>query len=190
MNEQGAMHNDKRQSLRGLDWINFFMADVNTGIGPFLAIYLTATGHWNPADVGIAVSAQSIASVLAQAPAGWLVDNSKNKKWLIIIGASIVAAGCICIVLAPSLPWQVANQVLIGLTAALFPPTIAAMALGIVGKPELSRRAGRNEGFNHAGNVVRVSRRWHRGSARSTVDLLCFRFLRQRNDPFSLDDSK
>jgi hypothetical protein len=33
-------------SLRGLDWLNFFLADVQTGVGPFLAIYLAGYG-WN-----------------------------------------------------------------------------------------------------------------------------------------------
>jgi MFS family permease len=148
-----AGHNQRR-SLTGLDWVNFFMADVATGIGPFLAIYLTATRHWDPSSVGMIVAAQAIASVVAQVPAGWLVDNSTKKKWLIIFGAVLVAAGCVAIVLAPNVGSEIGVQIVIGLTAAIFPPAIAAIALGIVGKPKLSRRAGRNEGFNHTGNVV------------------------------------
>ena len=148
------MENYNQRSLKGLDWINFFMADVATGIGPFLAIYLTATRHWDPASVGMVVSAQAVAGVAAQVPAGWLVDNSTKKKWLVICGAMLVAAGCVAIVLARDVASEVAVQIVIGLTAAIFPPAIAAIALGIVGKSKLSRRAGRNEGFNHAGNVV------------------------------------
>jgi MFS family permease len=148
-----AEHNQQR-SLRGLDWVNFFMADVATGIGPFLAIYLTATRHWDPASVGMVVAAQAVAGVAAQVPAGWLVDSSTKKKWLVIFGAMLVAAGCVAIVLARNVASEVGVQIVIGLTAAIFPPAIAAIALGIVGKPKLSRRAGRNEGFNHAGNVV------------------------------------
>ena len=147
-------NNSQERSLKGLDWVNFFMADVATGIGPFLAIYLTATRHWDPASVGMVVAAQAVAGVAAQVPAGWLVDNSTKKKWLVIFGAMLVAAGCVAIVLARNVPSEVAVQIVIGLTAAIFPPAIAAIALGIVGKPKLSRRAGRNEGFNHAGNVV------------------------------------
>lgn len=143
-----------QRSLRGLDWVNFFMADVASGVGPFLAIYLTATRHWDPASVGMVVAAQAIASVVAQVPAGWLVDNSTKKKWLVVCGAGLVAVGCVGIVLAPNVASEAGVQVLIGLTAAIFPPAIAAMALGMVGKSGLSRRAGRNEGFNHAGNVV------------------------------------
>ena len=148
-----ADHNQQR-SLKGLDWVNFFMADVATGIGPFLAIYLTATRHWDPASVGMVVAAQAVAGVAAQVPAGWLVDSSTKKKWLVIFGAMLVAAGCVAIVLARNVASEVGVQIVIGLTAAIFPPAIAAIALGIVGKPKLSRRAGRNEGFNHAGNVV------------------------------------
>src|ERR1700744_412831 len=147
-------NNSQERSLKGLDWVNFFMADVATGIGPFLAIYLTATRHWDPVSVGIVVAAQAVAGVVAQVPAGWLVDNSTKKKWLVIFGAMLVAAGCVGIVLARTVASEVAVQIVIGLPASIFPPSIAAMALGIVGKPKLSRRAGRNEGFNHAGNVV------------------------------------
>jgi MFS family permease len=83
------------RSLKGLDWVNFFMADVATGVGPFLAIYLTATRHWDPGSVGIIVAVQAVAGVIAQVPAGWLVDNSTRKKWLVIVGAMLVAAGCV-----------------------------------------------------------------------------------------------
>ncbi|MBV9680139.1 MAG: MFS transporter [Acidobacteriaceae bacterium] len=148
------MPSDQQRSLRALDWINFFMADVNTGIGPFLAIYLTASRHWNPASVGVVISAQSIASVAVQGPAGWLVDWSQHKKQLIIYGAAAVALGCIGIVHSPNEPAEILTQILIGIAAAIFPPAIAAISLGIVGKGRLSGRVGRNETFNHAGNVV------------------------------------
>src|ERR1700735_3110153 len=108
------MENYNQRSLKGLDWINFFMADVATGIGPFLAIYLTATRHWDPASVGMVVAAQSIASVAAQAPAGWLVDNSTKKKWLVIIGALAVAGGCVGILFAPRVFTEIGVTILIG----------------------------------------------------------------------------
>ncbi len=148
-----TMRQNRQQSLRALDWLNFFMADVSTGIGPFLAIYLTATRHWSPASVGVVVSSQSIATVLAQGPTGWIVDWSQQKKWLVICGAAAVAAGCYGIVQAPNQRIEIVTQVLIGIAAALFPPSIAAISLGIVGKDKLPRRVGRNESFNHAGNV-------------------------------------
>ncbi len=144
----------KMRSLWSLDGLNFFLADVQTGIGPFLAIYLTAMRHWDPARVGIAVAAQGIATVAAQAPAGALIDASRYKRWLVASAAAVVGLGCIATVLVHSLASEVAVQILVGLAGAIFPTAIAAISLGVVGKRHLPRRVGRNEGFNHAGNVA------------------------------------
>ncbi len=38
--------------------------------------------------------------------------------------------------------------------ANVFPPAIAAVSLGIFGHAASTRRIGRNETFNHAGNAV------------------------------------
>src|SRR5262249_26253905 len=44
-----------RQSLRGLDWFIFFLADVQTGFGPFIAVYLT-TQKWTQGEIGLVLS--------------------------------------------------------------------------------------------------------------------------------------
>jgi isocitrate lyase len=41
-----------RASARGLDWFTFFLADIQTGFGPFVAIYLTAH-QWAQFDIGL-----------------------------------------------------------------------------------------------------------------------------------------
>src|SRR5271166_3340680 len=69
------------QSLRGLDWLNFLLADVQTGVGPFLAIYLAAYG-WNEQRVGLALTIGGIAGIASQTPAGALVDRLKSKRAL------------------------------------------------------------------------------------------------------------
>ena len=66
-------------SLRGLDWLNFLLADVQTGVGPFLAIYLAAYG-WNEERVGLALTIGGIAGIASQAPAGALVDRLRSKR--------------------------------------------------------------------------------------------------------------
>jgi MFS family permease len=141
------------RSLRALDWLNFSMADVLTGLGPFLAIYLTASRHWNPAQVGIVLSAQGLATVAAQVPAGEVIDVSRRKRWLIASAAIAVAVGCIATICVQRLAWMVIVQWLIGIAATVFPIAIAAISLGIVGKQNLAVRVGRNEAFNHAGNL-------------------------------------
>jgi MFS family permease len=148
------MCSGKSRSLWGLDWLNFFLAGVQTGIGPFVAIYLTAVRHWDPARVGIVIAVGGIATVSAQAPIGALIDASPCKRWLVAIGAALVGLGCLATIYAQGVIPEITIQALIGLAGAIFPTALAAISLGVVGKPHLPRRVARNEGFSHAGNVL------------------------------------
>src|ERR1700733_15169956 len=142
-----------KRSLRGLDWLNFFLADVQTGVGPFLAIYLAGYG-WNEERVGLALTVGAIAGILAQTPAGALVDQVHRKRTLIAAAILALALGALLIAFVPSL-WSVMSaQILIGGTSSIFGPAICAVSLGIVGHHAFDARQGRNQSFNSAGNVV------------------------------------
>jgi MFS family permease len=142
-----------QRSLRGLDWLNFFLADVQTGVGPFLAIYLAGYG-WNEERVGLALTVGGIAGILAQTPAGGLVDQVHRKRTLIAAGIGALALGALLIAFVPTY-WSVMSaQVLIGGTSSIFGPAICAISLGIVGHRVFDARQGRNQSFNSAGNVV------------------------------------
>jgi MFS family permease len=140
-------------TLRGLDWLNFLLADVQTGVGPFLAIYL-ASYKWNEERVGLALTIGGIAGFLTQTPAGALVDFLRSKRALVGAGVAAVATGALLIALLPSFWPVMAAQVLIGGTSSVFIPAICAMSLGIVGRAAFDLRQGRNQTFNSAGNVV------------------------------------
>ena len=81
-----------RRTLRGLDWLNFLLADVQTGVGPFLAIYL-AGYKWNEERVGLALTVGGIAGILTQTPAGALVDFLRSKRALVGVAVAALAAG-------------------------------------------------------------------------------------------------
>ena len=147
----------KKQSLLALDWVNFFLADVETGVGPFMATYFVSARHWNPAQVGLVLAAQKIASVLAQIPAGSAIDRAKFKKWLMAGAALVIGLGALLIAVFKTVALQIANQIVVGISTAVATPLIAAISLGIVGRQILGRRIGRNESFNHAGNLLTAS---------------------------------
>jgi predicted MFS family arabinose efflux permease len=141
------------RTLRGLDWLNFFLADVQTGVGPFLAIYLAAYG-WNEQRVGFVLTVGGIAGILLQTPAGGLVDRVRSKRALIAAGVVALAVGALMIAFVPNF-WSVMSaQILIGGTSSIFIPAICAISLGIVGHRMFDRRQGRNQTFNSAGNVA------------------------------------
>ncbi len=146
--------NPSKTSLRALDVLNVFLADVRDGMGPFLGTFLRENHHWDAGRVGIALAASQIGTVLAQTPAGALIDRIKWKRLAVALAAAAVAAGCVLLYVLPTLAVVVAAQTAIGAAAAVFPPAIAALTLGLVGRAAMPRQTGRNEAFNHGGNVV------------------------------------
>jgi MFS family permease len=143
-----------KRSLRGLDGINFLMADVRDGVGPYLSVFLKSGEHWNSGEIGIAMAASSIAAALCQVPAGLLADSTKAKRLLIAASGIMVAIGCLMIVLFPHFATVVAAQATLGAASAVIPPAIAALSLGLVGRRLLDARISRNESFNHGGNFI------------------------------------
>ncbi|WP_431282151.1 MFS transporter [Humitalea sp. 24SJ18S-53] len=138
---------------RALDALNFFLADVRDGLGPYLAVYLLAAHNWDAGSIGVALAASGVAGLLAQAPGGMLVDALRARRGLIAVAAAIVAATCIAVPLMPGFWPVLLSQVVSGAAASVFAPAIAALTLGVAGRAAFTRRTGRNESFNHAGNA-------------------------------------
>ena len=139
---------------RSLDALNFFLADVRDGLGPYLAIYLLTERRWDEASIGAVMSIAAIAGILAQTPAGALIDRSRAKRALIIAGALLVTLACLVLPLLDRFQLVAATQALAAASGSIFAPAIAAVTLGIVGPRAFAARTGRNEAFNHAGNAV------------------------------------
>jgi MFS family permease len=142
----------KSRSVRALEWLNFFLADVQTGLGPFLAAYLAA-GGWNPARVGFALTFGGLVTVALQTPAGAVVDAARNKRLLIAINLGVLVAGAVLLLLPLRAPTVYGAQLLIGGSAPFLGPSVAAITLGIVGAQAFDRQFGRNQAFNAGGNV-------------------------------------
>ena len=136
---------------RALDLLNFFVADVQTGFGPFVAVYLT-THKWTQVEIGFALTLGTIVALISQIPAGALVDAMRNKRAAAsgaLIGVIIAA---LLLALRPTqLPVLVA-QVLHAFASCILTPAIAAISLHLVGHSDLGERLGRNARFASLGN--------------------------------------
>jgi MFS family permease len=144
-------------SLRSLDWLNFFKADAQTTVGPYLAIFLLATRRWDLVRIGMVLSVPGFVTVLTQTPAGALVDWIGRKRTLVIWAALGLCAGCLLLVTATSFATVVLAQGIIAIAAIVMPPAIAAISVGLVGHGAFARRMGRNEAYSHAGAVAAAS---------------------------------
>jgi predicted MFS family arabinose efflux permease len=151
---QDSKRRPSKRSLYGLDSLNFLMADVRDGIGPFLSVYLKGGQHWGAGEIGIAMAASSIVGAICQIPAGLMVDGIRSKRLLVAMSGLIVALGCLSLWLFPNFYLVIASQVLLGAASAIIPPTLAAISLGLVGRAGFPARISRNEGFNHGGNFT------------------------------------
>jgi MFS family permease len=140
------------RSLRALLWLNFFVADVQTGLGPFLAAYLASSG-WNSGRVGYALTFGGLVTVAMQTPAGAMIDAAHRKRVLLGLNLAVLVAGAVLLMERISLVKVYSAQFLIGLAGAFLAPTIAAITLGIVGAAAFDKQFGKNQAFNSAGNV-------------------------------------
>jgi MFS family permease len=137
-----------RRSGRGLDWLNFFTANLQTAFGPFVSVYLTQRA-WTQSDIGFALSVGYAAAMISQVPAGALVDRMTRKT--IAAGAAIVAiiAGALLLALFPTLLPVLLAEISHAFASCMLTPAIAALstARGAAGE-----RLGRNARFASIGN--------------------------------------
>ncbi len=151
------MRNEKRvsgSSLFGLNGMIFCLSDVRPGIGPFLSIYLKSFLHWNTEMVGIALGATDLTAAVSQIPSGLLVDSTRHKRFLLFLACLLISLACFLILKFPRFPVVIFAQSSIGIAAAIIPPTIAAITLGLVGRERFPKRQSLNETWGHAGNVA------------------------------------
>ncbi|MFC0408782.1 MFS transporter [Roseomonas elaeocarpi] len=155
---QATMGEPPGRIARGLDALNFFLADVRDGLGPYLAIYLLAVRGpergWNEATIGLVITIAAIAGLVAQTPAGALIDRTRHKRAVVVAAALAVTVSCLALPFISGFYAVAATQSLAGIAGAVFPPALAAITLGVVGPKAFSRRIGRNEAFNHGGNAA------------------------------------
>jgi MFS family permease len=141
------------RSLRALDWLNFFLANVQTGFGPFIASYLT-TNKWTQGEIGVALSVGTATAMLSQVPAGALIDALRNKKAAGAAAILAIAACALLLAASPTLIPVLAAEVFHGFASCMLTPAIAAISFALVGRHALGDRLGRNARFASIGSAV------------------------------------
>src|SRR5437899_11093659 len=68
-----------RRSQRGLAWFACFVADVQTGFGPFISVYVPAQA-WTQVDIGLVLSVSGLVALIGQMPGGALVDVARSER--------------------------------------------------------------------------------------------------------------
>jgi predicted MFS family arabinose efflux permease len=140
-----------RQSLRGLDWFIFFLADVQTGFGPFVAVYLT-TQKWTQVEIGFVLSIGGIIGLIGQMPGGAIVDAARSERLVASLAVATIGISALGYAAWPIFPVVVTAAALHAAASCVLGPAIAAISLGLVGPFAIGERLGRNARFASLGN--------------------------------------
>ena len=140
-----------RESLRGLDWFIFFLADVQTGFGPFVAVYLT-TQKWTQVEIGLVLSIGGIIGLIGQMPGGAIVDLARSERLVAGLAVATIGVSALGYAVWPIFPIVIAAATLHAAASCVLGPAIAAISLGLVGPFAIGERLGRNARFASLGN--------------------------------------
>ncbi|WP_375454079.1 MFS transporter [uncultured Methylobacterium sp.] len=142
-----------RASRRGLDAFAFFVANLQTGFGPFLAVYFTQS-KWTQADIGFALTVGSVVSLLGQVPGGAFVDAMRAKRFAAGVSVVAISASALALALWPSFLVVLIAMAAHSAASCILTPAIAAISIGLVGHARAGERLGRNASFQAMGNAV------------------------------------
>ncbi|MFG5121427.1 MFS transporter [Methylorubrum sp. POS3] len=140
-------------AARGLDAFTFFIANLQTGFGPFLAVYFTQQ-KWTQSDIGLALTVGSLVSLLGQMPGGAFVDASRSKRFAAAFSAFWVGASAVMLAAFPTYLIVMLAMAIHSAASCVLTPAIAAISIGLVGHARAGARLGRNASFSAIGNAL------------------------------------
>jgi MFS family permease len=137
-------------SQRALDWFTFFLADIQTGFGPFVAVYLSANA-WTQGEIGLVLTAGGLVALAGQMPAGALVDAARSARLVATLAIAAISISALALALWPIFPVVMGARVLHAGASCILGPIIAALSLAVAGHMGFGERLGRNARFASLG---------------------------------------
>ncbi len=144
----------------GLPAVNFFMADVGGGMGPFLSTWLAQAERWPPNQIGMVLSAGLIAGTVMSTPAGALIDRTGRPRLMLFITCLLIVGGTLAMFAVHGFWPIMAAQVLVASGGALGGPALTALTMATIGKDGFPKQQGINQAATHSGNVIAAGLVW------------------------------
>lgn len=144
----------------GLPVVNFFMADIGGGMGPFLSTWLSEAEKWPPDRIGLVLSAGLVAGMLMATPAGALIDRIGRPRLMLAVTCAMIMGGTLAMFVVHGLWPIIAAQVVVATGGALGGPSLTALTMATVGKKDFPKQQGINQAATHGGNVIAAAMIW------------------------------
>jgi predicted MFS family arabinose efflux permease len=136
-----------------LDALNFFLADVRGGLGAFVSVFLLTEARWSPAQIGAILTMSGLIGITLHTPVGALIDATRAKRALLVVGVALLAMCAIAIERVPTGPIVFLADIVMAVLGGVFAPTVAALTLGLVAEQDFTARLARNAVFDRIGNI-------------------------------------
>ncbi|RZF64636.1 MFS transporter [Sphingomonas populi] len=149
----GSADADRKRATGALQALNFFMADMQAGIGPFLGVFLQQRG-WATGPIGTVMTIGGVAGMVMTVPAGAFIDHTEKKRWVVVITGICTVLASFLILWSHSWAVVTVSQVATAIAGAAIGPAVTGMTLGVVRQKGFNAQNGRNQAWNHAGNMV------------------------------------
>src|SRR5256886_17593785 len=118
-----AIPSPSNASLSGLGGVNFFLAGILAGFGPYLAAYL-ADQKWTQENIGFVLTASGVAGLLSQLPGGELLDTVRSKRAVVVAGVVIGGGSAVRILFSSSLPLVFSGLSRVSITRRVLRPAV------------------------------------------------------------------
>lgn len=135
-----------------LAWLNFFIADVSDGLGPYLGVFLKEY-QFSESHIGLIVTSASLCALIFGIPLGILIDKTHFKRGLIALCIVGIVGATGMNYFYPHFVFTFVAQITIALCAVCLAPAFSAVTLGIVGQKGYSKQVSLNEAYKHAGTA-------------------------------------
>jgi MFS family permease len=126
------------------------MADVQTGFGPFVSVYLTSQA-WTQVDIGLVLTVGGLVALVGQMPGGAIVDAARSERLVAACGVIAISISALALAAWPVFLLVLLGRVLHAAASCVLGPAMAAISLGLVGHAGIGERLGRNARFASIG---------------------------------------
>ncbi|MDQ0390224.1 MFS family permease [Labrys monachus] len=141
------------RSRHGLDALVFFVADIQTGFGPFVAVFLT-TQKWTQVDIGLILTIGGLVSLVGQIPLGILVDRVRSVRAASAVSLALIAVCAFAFAAWPLFPVVLLSRVVHAAASSVLGLAIVSLSVRVSRTEHIGARLGRNASFASAGTGI------------------------------------
>jgi MFS family permease len=116
-------------------------------------VFLQQKG-WTAGPIGTVMTLGGVAGMVMTVPAGAFIDHTTRKRLVVILTGIATVLASFLILWSQTALVVTVSEVATAISGAAIGPAVSGMTLGIVRQKGFNAQNGRNQAWNHAGNMI------------------------------------